>query len=92
MLSRDFRLAFGRNSSSFPLFPRSAGDDGRYSTATISVRALPCWFFSLAWKSPRLDVRKRMSKVNSGNPQAQFKLGVAYDRGVGVDRSEYEAM
>lgn len=33
-----------------------------------------------------------MSKVNSGNPQAQFKLGVAYDRGVGVDRSEYEAM
>jgi Ca-activated chloride channel homolog len=48
MLSREFRFAFGRNSNSFSAFPRSAGDDGRYSATTISFRVLPCWFFSLA--------------------------------------------
>lgn len=47
MLSREFRLAFGRNSISFPVFPRSEWDDGRYSAATISFRVLPCWFVSL---------------------------------------------
>ena len=45
MLPRKFRLVFGRNSSSFPMFLRSAGHDGRYSAATISFRVLPCWFF-----------------------------------------------
>ena len=49
MLSREFRLAFGRNSSLSPVFPGSEGDDGRYSAATISFRLLPCWFFSLAF-------------------------------------------
>ena len=49
MLSRGFRLAFRRNSSLFPVFPRSAGNDGRYSAATISFRLLPWWFFSLAF-------------------------------------------
>lgn len=33
-----------------------------------------------------------MSKANSGNPEAQFELGIAYDRGLGVDKSESEAM
>ena len=45
MLSREFTGAFARNSSSFPVY---VGDDGRYSAATISFRALLCWFFSLA--------------------------------------------
>jgi hypothetical protein len=48
MLSREFRLAFGRNSSSFPVLPRSAGDEGRYSPAAISLRVRHCWFFALA--------------------------------------------
>ena len=48
MLSREFRLAFGTNSSSFPVFPSSGGMTVRYSAETISFRVLPCWFFSLA--------------------------------------------
>jgi Ca-activated chloride channel homolog len=47
MLSREFRLPFGRNSISFRVFTRSAGAGGRYSAAAISFRVLRCWFFSL---------------------------------------------
>lgn len=47
MLSR--RLAFGRISSFFPVFPRRTGDDDRYSASTISFRVLPWWLFFLAF-------------------------------------------
>ena len=33
-----------------------------------------------------------MNKANSGDPEAQFGLGVVYQQGLGVDKSEYEAM
>src|SRR6516162_2329525 len=49
MLSRDFRLEFIRNSRSFPVFPRSEGDDRSYSATAISFQMLPCAFFCLAW-------------------------------------------
>ncbi len=47
---------------------------------------------ALVSKSPRVDLKALMAKANSGNPKAQFELGVAYVRGFGVDKSEYEAM
>src|SRR5215469_14132972 len=43
-------------------------------------------------KSPRIDVKALVGKANSGNPEAQYQLGLAYDRGLGVERREYEAM
>src|SRR6516164_5800894 len=47
---------------------------------------------ALISKSSRIDVKALLDKANSGNPEAQYQLGFAYDRGLGVDRSEYEAM
>ena len=43
-------------------------------------------------KSPRIDVKALTEKANSGNPEAQYKLGLAYEQGVGVEKSDYEAM
>src|SRR6516165_3073337 len=47
---------------------------------------------ALISKSPRVDVKALMNKANSGNPEAQFELGVAYEHGLGADKSEYDAM
>ena len=42
---------------------------------------------ALMSKPPRIDPKALMTKANSGNPQAQFELGVAYEYGLGVDKS-----
>lgn len=47
---------------------------------------------ALISKSPRIDLKALMTKANSGNPEAQYQLGIAYGHGLGVDKSEYEAM
>src|SRR5260370_39980494 len=47
---------------------------------------------ALKSKSPRVDIKALMNKANSGDPEAQFGLGTVYQQGLGVDKSEYEAM
>src|SRR5260370_7946641 len=47
---------------------------------------------ALMSKSSRVDIKALMNKANSGDPEAQFGLGVVYQQGLGVDKSEYEAM
>src|SRR5215469_6783094 len=43
-------------------------------------------------KSPRIDLRALTDKASSGDPGAQYELGIRYQSGLGVDKSEYEAM
>jgi uncharacterized protein len=47
---------------------------------------------SLKSNSPRVDLKALMNKAHSGNPEAQFQLGVVYQSGIGVEKSEFEAM
>jgi TPR repeat protein len=47
---------------------------------------------ALMSKSPRIDIKALMNKANSGDPEAQFGLGAVYQQGLGVDKSEYQAM
>jgi uncharacterized protein len=47
---------------------------------------------ALISKSSRVDLKLLTEKANSGNPEAQYKLGVVYQRGLGVDKSEFEAI
>src|SRR4030095_10698258 len=47
---------------------------------------------ALIAKSSRIDVKALLARARFGNPEAQFQLGLAYDHGLGVDKSEYEAM
>src|SRR5262249_43102084 len=47
---------------------------------------------ALVSKTPRIDVKALLAKANAGNPEAEFTLGIAYDHGLGVDKSAYEAM
>jgi TPR repeat protein len=46
---------------------------------------------ALISKSSRIDLKTLMAKATSGNPEAQYQLGIAYYHGLGVDKSEYEA-
>src|SRR5215475_9753377 len=47
---------------------------------------------ALIAKSPRIDLKALLAKASSGDPEAQFQLGLAYDHGLGLDKSAYEAM
>jgi hypothetical protein len=47
---------------------------------------------SLMSKSPRLDLKALTNKAHEGNPEAQYELGVVYQGGVGVEKSQFEAM
>jgi len=80
MLSRQFRLAFGRNSRSVPLFPRSTGDDGRYSRAAISFRVLPWRLFFLALVA--------IPAVARGTPAPQGSLVPAGSQSSGPTRKD----
>lgn len=47
---------------------------------------------SLVSNSSRVDLESLTDKASSGNPEAQYELGLMYDSGRGVEKSEYEAM
>jgi len=47
---------------------------------------------ALIAKLPHIDIKTLTHKANSGNPEAQFELGLAYEKGLGVDKSQSEAM
>jgi Ca-activated chloride channel family protein len=95
MLFRESRLAFGRNSSSFPVFLGSPGHGGGYSAAAISFRALPCWFFSLALLAISAGAQGTATPETSPSPADPQSLGSAMkdtsgvptkaDRGIHID-------
>ena len=95
MFSREFRFALGRNCSSFPVLPRSPGDDGRYSAAGISSRVLLCWFFSLALIASSTVTQGTAAPESSGSPPGSQSSGagtqdtshnsVKADHGIHVD-------
>ena len=84
MIFREFRLAFIRNSSSFPVFPRSVGDDGRYSAAGISCRVLPCWFFSVALLAASAVAQGTAAPGRTPAPADLQSSGTTKDTGVSV--------
>src|SRR5215472_3357192 len=47
---------------------------------------------ALLSKSSRVDLKTLAKKANAGDPESQYELGLDYDRGVGVEKNEYEAM
>ena len=43
-------------------------------------------------KSPAIDLGRLTKQANEGNAEAQFRLGLAYEFGQGVEKSAYDAM